>query len=78
MLQQQQWRIFRVAFLAAAMLSAGNGVAQVLTPDLPQNRSLVLMEEQYQQAHYSLAAQSARAYLNAPAEKLYGKRQASQ
>ncbi len=76
MLQQQQWRIFRVAFVAAAMLSAGNGVAQVLTPDLPQNRALVLMEEQYQQAHYSLAAQSAREYLDAPAEKLYGKRQA--
>ena len=76
MLQQQQWRIFRVAFLAAAMLSAGNGIAQVLTPDLPQNRALILMEEQYQQAHYSLAAQSARGYLDAPAEKLYGKRQA--
>jgi hypothetical protein len=37
------------------------GYAQVLTPDLPANRNLILAEEQYKQEHYSLAEQSAKA-----------------
>ena len=42
---------------------------QVLYPDQPSNRSLILAEEQFRQAHYALAAQSARQYLDAPVDK---------
>ncbi|MCW3124078.1 MAG: hypothetical protein JWQ38_3570, partial [Flavipsychrobacter sp.] len=76
-LQKKQWHTFRVALTTFMMLSAGKGVAQVLVPDLSQNRPLILMEEQYQQAHYSLAAQSAREYLDmTAAEQVTGKRKA--
>ncbi|MEI8278416.1 MAG: tetratricopeptide repeat protein [Bacteroidota bacterium] len=42
-----------------------NGLkAQEHTPQLAENRSLILTEEQYQQGYYKLAAQSAQQYLN--------------
>lgn len=66
----------RAAFLFSMMLVAGHSFAQILAPDVPRNRALVLLEEQYNQAHYSLAAQSAREYLNGHGEQVYGKGQA--
>jgi tetratricopeptide (TPR) repeat protein len=39
-------------------------LAQALTPSLPENKWLMLAEEQFQQGHYELAAQSAHTYLD--------------
>ncbi len=69
MLQKQKWSILHAIFIAIILLSGGSCFAQVLTPDIPQNRYLILIEEQYLQEHYSLAAQSARQYLAAQADK---------
>jgi tetratricopeptide (TPR) repeat protein len=38
--------------------------AQVLTPHQPENKWLVLAEEQFQQGHYTSSAQSAEKYIN--------------
>ncbi len=61
------------SYLLLAMLGSAfsfAGYAQVLTPDLPANRNLILAEEQYKQEHYSLAEQSAKAYLLQATEKI--------
>jgi tetratricopeptide (TPR) repeat protein len=64
MLQKKRWTFFRSAFTAITLLSAWHVKAQVLTPDLPGNRSFVLTTELYVQAHYAVAALSARQYLD--------------
>jgi len=51
------------AVLGSVISIAAHG--QVVYPDLPKNRSLILVEEQFQQQHYVMAAQSCRAYLKA-------------
>lgn len=73
LLQKQKWPVVPVAFIAIIMLSVNTGCAQVLMPDIPANRYLMLAEEQYQQAHYTMAAQSARQFLDAPAGNIYSK-----
>jgi len=64
MLQKQKWPACRAAFIAIIMLSGIATYAQVLTPDVPQNRNLALAEEQYHQGHYADAARSAGQYLS--------------
>ena len=64
MLQNQRRPALPVALIAIIMLSGMASFAQILTPDIPHNRSLILAEEQYGQGLYSLAAQSARLYLS--------------
>lgn len=75
MLQTRKRHILYIA-ITAAMVMGGRGYAQVLVPDLPRNRDLVLMQEQYQQSHYAVAAQSAKQYLEAAGEKIAPERQA--
>jgi tetratricopeptide (TPR) repeat protein len=76
MFEKQKMPFLKVALITIMLLSGLWCSAQVLTPDLPQNRSLILMEEQYQQGHYSLAAQSAKQFLNAPDETIPSRRAA--
>ena len=64
MLQNQRCPALPAAIIAIIMLSGITSFAQVLTPDLPQNRPLILAEEQYGQGLYPLAAQSARLFLS--------------
>jgi tetratricopeptide (TPR) repeat protein len=52
-----------VAGIALAMLLSVPAKAQLHTPNLPENRQLLLAEEQYLQGHFALALQSATAYL---------------
>ena len=59
----QRWPVFQAVFIACFVLYGTASYGQVLTPDLPENRTLVLSQEQFAQGHYALAAQSARAYL---------------
>lgn len=70
-LNQLKWR--GVLFVMSTLLATMPAKAQVLTPDLPQNRPLVLVEEQYKQGHYAMAAQSAKAYLNQETYKVASK-----
>jgi len=72
MLQKQKRSILLTAFAAIIILSVPECFGQVLTPDISQNRALILAEEQYLQQHYSLAAQSAAAYLAYAADKIPG------
>ncbi len=74
MLQKQRRFALQVAVTAITLFSGFTSTAQVLTPDIPGNRPLILAEEQYQQGLYSLAAQSARQYLNQPADKMLDER----
>ncbi len=71
MFEQQRWPGLRVIWIVAAMLFAGKVSAQVLIHDLPQNRRLELVEEQYGQGHYKLAAQSAREFLDVYSDKIF-------
>ena len=64
MLQKPRRPALPVAIIAIIMLSGMASFAQVLAPDIPQNRPLILIEEQYAQGLYGLAAQSARQYLS--------------
>lgn len=73
MLQNQKWPVYPAAFIAIIMLSVSTCYGQVLIPDIPANRYLILATEQYQQAHYALAAQSARQFLDAPANTINGR-----
>jgi tetratricopeptide (TPR) repeat protein len=75
MLQKQRRPALQVALTAIILLSGFASNAQVLTQDLPENRPLIIAEEQCQQGLYSLAAQSARQYLNQPAGKMLEERQ---
>ena len=63
--------VMRIIFIAIILQYAIISRAQVLSPDLPENRNLILTEEQYKQGHYALAAQSAREYLATTAHKVY-------
>ena len=64
MLQIQKWPVLRVALIAFFTLPGMSSYAQVLTPDIPHNRYLMLAEEQYHQGHYLLAIQTANQYLS--------------
>ena len=64
MLQKQRTKRLRSVFIAGILLSGTGSFAQVLTPDMPVNRPLILLEEQYNEGHYALAAQSARQVIN--------------
>ncbi len=61
---KQTWYIARVGLLAIALLSGSKLYSQVLAPDLPVNRPLILAEEQYREGCYALAAGSASEYLS--------------
>ena len=61
MMLQKQKRCCRNSLIAFAIMCSCATQAQVLAPDVPANRYLLLAEEQYRQAHYAMAAQSARA-----------------
>jgi tetratricopeptide (TPR) repeat protein len=69
-LQNQKRAIVGLAWVAVIMLHGTQTAAQVLTPDQPKNRPLILVEEQYQQQHYAMAAQSARQYLTAHRDRV--------
>ncbi len=64
MLQKQRTIGLRSFFIAGIVLSGSFSFAQVLAPDLPANRPLMLVQEQYNEGHYALAAQSARQLLS--------------
>lgn len=70
MLQKQKWQFLRAVFTVIIMLPGIASLAQILTPDIPGNRYLILTEEQYRQGHYAQAAQSARAYINSTGYKV--------
>lgn len=57
-----------LAGIAVATLLTSQASAQIHVPVHPHNQSLILAEEQYQQGHYRMAAQSARQYLGAYAQ----------
>lgn len=57
-----------IALLCPAFSITGYG--QVLVPDQPASRNLILAREQYNQEHYTLARQSAMAYLAEPDDKI--------
>lgn len=63
-LHQKKGSVLPAAILAGFLLAWGSADAQVLTPDIPLNKQLLLVEEQYQQGHYAVAGQSARQYLS--------------
>ena len=72
MLLQIRKRPYYHYLLAAIGLAIGFiGYGQELFPDRPENRSLVLAEEQYRQEHYALAEQSARQFLLENGEKVH-------
>ena len=71
MLQKQRSTAYRSVFTAILLLSAGVSFAQVLAPDLPAGRPILLTEEQFGQSYYALAAQSARQYLNSTGDKVF-------
>ncbi|MCD6012503.1 MAG: repeat-containing protein [Flavipsychrobacter sp.] len=71
MIRQQLAPILRGVFTAVIIFSGVVNYAQVLSPDLPENRNLLLFEEQYKQGHYSVAAQTAREYLKQSSHKVY-------
>jgi len=70
MVQKQKRLALHIVAIALGVLSAREADSQVLNADLPRNRRLTLAEEQYQQGHYTLAAQSAREYLATRPEKV--------
>ena len=55
------------ALMASAITFAVN--AQVLYPDQPKNRNLILANELFNQGHYGLAEQCARGYLESNEDK---------
>jgi len=62
--------LYPILFILLACTAAGTSVtAQVLFPDQPGNRPLLLANEQLQQQHYVLAAQSCRQYMAHMPEK---------
>jgi tetratricopeptide (TPR) repeat protein len=64
MMVKRQKRYKRHLILTAIIALYGSLCqGQVLMPDLPANRPLILAEEQYGEGHYALAALSARQYL---------------
>src|SRR6202000_662720 len=63
MLHQLKRYILRLSFVIPATVLSIAGYGQVLQPDQPHSRSLILAQEQFQQVHYTLAAQSCRQYL---------------
>ncbi len=71
MIRHQLAPVLRVVFTAVIIFSGVVGYAQVLSPDLPENRNLLLFEEQYKQGHYTVAAQTAREYLENISHKVY-------
>ena len=65
MLLKQKNIVHRLAIAATCVLSVTTAsYGQILYPDRPANRPLILLEEQYQQNEYAVAAQSARQYLH--------------
>jgi len=65
MLSKQKNIVHRLAIAATCVLSVTTAsYGQILYPDRPANRPLILLEEQYQQNEYAVAAQSARQYLH--------------
>ena len=73
MLHQKKrfYLILSSAILACTLSIAGYG--QVLHPDQPVNRSLILAEEQFQQQHYVLAAQSCRQFLAQKGDNIHNR-----
>ena len=55
--------VMAFACLSAGLLLGYSSYAQLHAPDLPQNRALILAEEQYQLGNYELAKQFAHNYL---------------
>jgi tetratricopeptide (TPR) repeat protein len=67
MKQKKQKNTGRIlAAVALAMSLSTAGLAQLHTPNLPQNKWLILAEEQFLQGHFALARQSAQSYLQQP------------
>jgi len=64
MLQKQKWDVLPVVLIASILLYGSVCHGQALMPDIPANKPLILAEEQYGEAQYALAAQSARQYLS--------------
>jgi tetratricopeptide (TPR) repeat protein len=66
MTKQKKSIIIRgLAGIAVAILLSSRAPAQIHTPSLPENKWLVLAEDQFSQGHYTNAAQSATTYLQA-------------
>jgi len=63
MRQQQKGRFSKAVVTAISLLSFFVARSQVLNPESLPSKELVLLEEQFEQGHYALAAQSARDYL---------------
>lgn len=61
--RKDKW-IRGLAFVVSGIIFSYPATAQIHTPVLPQNRSLVTAEEQFQQEQYSAALQSAERYID--------------
>ena len=64
-LQQQNGTRQRVLLWVVFLVFCMNAQGQVLMPDVPGNRECYLLENEFRQQHYAVAAQAARALLAA-------------
>ncbi len=64
-------KIYIGVLCLVALIQAKVVIAQTHTPNLPENKWLVLAGEQYEQEHYAMAAQSAGKYLHRPHATVY-------
>src|SRR3954468_3769121 len=53
-----------ISAIAIAMSLSSPVWGQLHTPELPENKTLILAEQQFYQGHYALALQSAQKYVN--------------
>ncbi len=63
MLWKHNGPVLPAAIIFILLLTGPLCRAQILAPDIPQNKPLLLVEEQYKEGHYAQAVQSARQYL---------------
>jgi tetratricopeptide (TPR) repeat protein len=64
MVKKQRWPVLQAAYIALIVLFGNASRAQVLTQDIPSNRYIILIEEQFKQGHYATAVQTAMEYLS--------------
>ena len=63
LLEKQNGTRQRVLLWAVFLVLCFKAQAQVLMPDVPDKRTLYLLEDQFRQQHYAVAAQTARAVM---------------
>lgn len=69
--ERKTYICYSYVFFTIIFLLNGRAAAQVLTPELPENKWLILAEEQYQQEQYKLSGQSAAKFLSEERNHIY-------